>query len=224
MPRDGRAGSGQVAWIWDLPVRIFHWLLVGLLGFSWWSGEQHAMDWHRLSGYAIVGLLVFRLYWGFAGGRTARFSQFVRGPRAAIAYARGRYPARPGHNPIGAYSVIALLLVLATMVTSGLFAVDIDGIESGPLSDYVSFDQGRLAAKIHHMTFNVLLALVALHVFAILVYLARRQNLIAPMIHGRRRLGEEEPAEPLGASWWKAALGIAAAAAFVWAVSRGFRW
>jgi cytochrome b len=214
----------RVAWLWDLPVRLFHWLLVGLLGFSWWSGEHHDMDWHRLSGYAIVALLIFRIYWGFVGGRTARFAQFVKGPRAALDYVRGRHTAAPGHNPIGGWSVLALLLTLAVMVSTGLFSVDVDGLESGPLSDYVSFDNGRLAAGVHHVAFNVLLALVALHVLAILVYLVRRHDLIGPMIHGRRRLVGEEEAGPLGASWWKAALGVVLAAAIAWAISKEFRF
>ncbi|MDO7840735.1 cytochrome b/b6 domain-containing protein [Sphingomonas immobilis] len=214
----------RVAWLWDLPVRLFHWLLVGLLGFSWWSGEQHEMDWHRLSGYAIVGLLIFRVYWGFAGGRTARFAQFVKGPRAALDYVRGRYTAAPGHNPVGGWSVLALLATLTVMVGTGLFAVDVDGLESGPLSDYVSFDAGRTAAEVHHLAFNALLALVALHVVAILVYLVRRKNLIGPMIHGRRTLAGEEQAAPLGASWWKAGVGVVIAAAIAWAISKGFRF
>ncbi len=86
-PQDA-ASRPLFARVWDAPVRLFHWLLVGLLGFSWWSGEQHEMEWHRWSGYAILALLVFRIYWGFFGGRTARFTQFVRGPAAAFAYLR----------------------------------------------------------------------------------------------------------------------------------------
>jgi cytochrome b len=214
--------------IWDLPVRLFHWLLVALLAFSWWSGEQHEMDWHRRSGYAILALVVFRLYWGFAGGRTARFGHFLRGPRTAFAYLRslGRRPYRPGpgHNPIGGWSVVLMLAALGAMVVAGLFAVDVDGLESGPLADYVSFDQGRTAADIHGLIFNILLALAALHILAILAYLiALRHNLIAPMIHGRRRIAAGDTAEPLGASPWKALIGIALAAALAYLVSTGFR-
>lgn len=215
--------------VWDLPVRLFHWLLVALLGFSWWSGENHEMDWHRLSGYAILALLVFRLYWGFAGSRTARFTQFVRGPRAAFAYLRtlGKrpYQAADGHNPVGGWSVVLMLATLVVMVTAGLFSVDVDGLESGPLADYVSFDTGRVAASVHHLVFNVLLALVALHVLAVLFYLiGLRHNLIAPMIHGRRRAGAEAIAARLGASPWKAAIGLVLAIGFAYAVSKGFRF
>ncbi|MBJ7443417.1 MAG: cytochrome b/b6 domain-containing protein, partial [Sphingobium sp.] len=171
-------------------IRLFHWLLVGLLGFSWWSGERHEMEWHRLSGYAILFLLIFRLYWGFVGSGTARFVHFVRSPRTAFAYLRNLrtrpYRATAGHNPVGGWSVLLMLVSLIAMVTAGLFAVDVDGLESGPLADYVSFDQGRMAADLHGLLFNLLLALVALHIVAILYYLLRlRHNLIGPMIHGR---------------------------------------
>ena len=229
MPAERPATGTIVARIWDAPVRLFHWLLVGLLAFSWWSGEHHDMDWHRRSGYAILALLIFRIYWGFFGGRTARFAQFVRGPRAAFAYAlalaKGRHATTPGHNPIGGWSVIAMLATLTVMVSAGLFSVDVDGLESGPLADYVSFDDGRAAAAIHHLVFNLLLGLVALHVLAVLFYLVRlRHDLITPMIHGRRRAREDEPVEELAASGWKAVLGIVIAGAGAYAVARGFRF
>ena len=141
------AGTTRAAPLWDVPVRAFHWLLIALIAFSWWSGENHEMEWHRTSGYAILALVVFRLFWGLAGGRTARFARFVRGPRAVIAYVRGGAGAAPGHNPLGGWSVVAMLATVAAMVTAGLFAVDVDGLESGPLADYVTFDQGRMAAQ-----------------------------------------------------------------------------
>jgi len=217
----------MVARIWDAPVRLFHWLLVALLGFSWWSGEQHEMEWHRRSGYCILALLIFRIYWGFVGGRTARFAQFIRGPRAALAYARslvkGTYIAEPGHNPLGGWSVVLMLATLVTMVVAGLFSVDVDGLESGPLADYVSFDQGRVAAHVHAFVLNLLLALIATHLVAILFYLVRlRHNLIGPMITGRGP-GGNTSVEERGASWVKVLLGIVLAALSTYAVSRGFR-
>ncbi|MCI4592565.1 cytochrome b/b6 domain-containing protein [Sphingobium sp. BYY-5] len=215
--------------IWDLYIRLFHWLLVGLLAFSWWSGERHEMEWHRLSGYAILFLLAFRLYWGFFGGRTARFAHFVRGPGAAIAYLRtlGQRPYRatPGHNPVGGWSVLLMLAALMGMVTAGLFAVDVDGLESGPLADYVSFDQGRSASDIHGVLFNLLLALTALHVVAILFYLLRlRHDLVGPMIHGHRAASAEDMIDHVEASPWKALVGIVIAAACTYAIATGFRF
>lgn len=214
--------------IWDLPVRVFHWLLVALIAFSWWSAEQHEMEWHRWSGYGILGLIVFRVFWGFAGSRTARFSQFVRGPGKVLAYT-GALAKRPhtqadGHNPLGGWSVIALLLTIAAMVTAGLFAVDVDGLESGPLADYISFDQGRAAAEFHELVFNVLTALIALHVAAIVFYLIwHRQNLIGAMITGRGRLSSGGGASDVRWSRWKAVFGVGLAALCAFAVSSGFR-
>jgi cytochrome b len=218
----------QFVKIWDAPIRLFHWLLVALLAFSWWSGEQHDMERHRYSGYAILALLVFRIYWGLVGSGTARFTQFVRGPRAALIYARslfnGTHVASSGHNPIGGWSVILMLVSLTVMVTAGLFSIDVDGLESGPLADYVSFDQGRAAAAVHHFTFNIILALVALHVLAILFYLVRlRHNLITPMISGRRRVDAPEQKVESGAPLWKAIPGIVIALAATYSVAQGFR-
>lgn len=186
---------------WDAPVRLFHWLLVALMAFSWWSGEEHYMEWHRFSGYGILALLVFRIYWGFAGTRTARFGQFVRPPRTVLAYARslGKRTASEaeGHNPLGGWSVVLMLSTLAVMVLAGLFAVDVDGFESGPLADYVTFEQGRTAAELHELVFNLILALITLHVAAIVFYLVwKRQNLVGAMIHGSRKaVGESDAAD-----------------------------
>lgn len=228
MPSDDTPATESVAArIWDAPIRLFHWLLVALLGFSWWSGKHHTMDWHRLSGYCILALLIFRIYWGFVGGRTARFTQFVRGPRAVYNYARSfathPHPAAPGHNPAGGWSVVVMLVVLMTMVVAGLFAVDVDGLESGPLADYVSFDQGRIAAHVHGLVFNLLLGLGALHVLAILFYLVRlRRNLIVPMITGRAP-STNGPADDLRASPWTVLLGVVLAGLCSYAIAHGFR-
>lgn len=219
-------GSTQ---IWDLPLRLFHWLLVALIAFSWWSGENHEMDWHRRSGYCILALLLFRLWWGFTGSRTARFGQFVRGPGAVLAYAktlgtRSRHAA-DGHNPLGGWSVVAMLVALAAMVIAGLFSVDVDGIESGPLADYISFDLGRTAAEVHETVFNVILALVALHVIAVIFYLSfKRHNLVGPMITGRKATSESEAVEEARWSPVLALAGIVIAGAVAWAASKGFRF
>lgn len=214
--------------VWDAPIRLFHWMLVALLAFSWWSGEQHEMEWHRYSGYAILALLIFRIYWGFVGSRTARFTQFVRGPSAALAYARslfnGTHVATPGHNPLGGWSVVLMLVSLIVMVTAGLFSIDVDGLESGPLADYVSFDQGRAAAAVHHLIFNILLAVMALHVLAILFYLVKlRHNLILPMLTGRRRAQGGEPVSDFDINLWKVVIGIAIALVCTYAIAQGFR-
>jgi len=113
--------------VWDAPVRLFHWALAVLVVFSYASGQLGGalMPWHVRSGYAILALLLFRILWGFFGSDTARFSSFVRGPRIAIAYARetlaGRHRPVVGHNPLGGWMVVAMIVLVATQAGSGLF-------------------------------------------------------------------------------------------------------
>lgn len=188
----GTAGAPSRIRIWDAPVRLFHWAIVALFGVLWWSGEERLFDWHRLAGYTLLALVLFRVIWGLVGSQTARFSSFVRGPGTVAAYVRGsmfRRGAAPhaGHNPLGGWSVILLLALLALQVGLGLFAVDVDGMESGPFSYLVEFDTGRFAAETHELVFNLLLATIALHVVAVAFYLVvRRENLVRPMITGAR--------------------------------------
>jgi cytochrome b len=217
--------AGARAKLWDGPVRLVHWLLVVLIAFSWWSSEDH-LNWHRWSGYAIAGLVFFRIWWGFAGSDAARFSSFVRGPKAIAAYARtlGRrdVAVTPGHNPLGALSVIAILAVLVVQVALGLFAVDVDAFEAGPLSDRVSFETGRGIAEWHELNFRILQGLVVLHVLAIAFYAVwKRTNLLGPMITGRREL----PSDPglAGAPWWRVILGVVLAGGAAWFLSKGLR-
>lgn len=212
--------------LWDGPVRLVHWLLVALLAFSWWSSDDH-LNWHRWSGYAILGLVLFRVWWGFAGAGAAKFSNFVRGPGATLAYLKtlGRRDRSdlPGHNPLGALSVIAILLVLAVQVGTGLFAVDIDAFEAGPFSDRVSFETGRKIAEWHELSFRVLQGLVVLHVAAVLFYVIwKRTDLIGAMMTGKRRFPDDPDLDR--APLWRLALGVALAGAIAWALSKGFRF
>src|ERR1700726_3554826 len=141
---DAPAGARPRVRVWDGFTRLVHWLLVVLMGVSWWTAGHHHMDYHRYSGYALLGVLSFRLYWGVFGSTTARFAHFVKGPRSIWRYLRSKARhVTPGHNPLGALSVLALLGLLLAQVTLGLFSVDVDGIESGPLSHWVSFETGR---------------------------------------------------------------------------------
>lgn len=210
--------------LWDGPTRIVHWLLVAALGFAWWSAENDKLEWHRWAGYSVLGLLVFRLIWGFVGSRTARFGSFVRGPAATLAYLK-TLPDRghadtAGHNPMGALSVLAILAVLIVQVVTGLFAVDIDAFEAGPLSDRVDFDRGRLFAQWHHWSFTALQVLVVLHLAAIGFYLVyKRANLIGPMITGRRGFARD-PGLAF-APLWRALLVAAVAFAMMAWVSKG---
>ncbi len=213
--------------VWDAPTRLVHWLFVLLVAFSWWTAEERHMQWHFWSGLTIAGLLVFRIYWGFAGPETARFARFVKGPGDILGYAgklfRTGYRASFGHNPLGALSVIAILAALAAQVGLGLFATDTDGLESGPLSRYVSYEFSRGAGELHEDAFNILIWLIALHVAAIAFYLVvKRINLIGPMVTGSRRGGEVEgPASGIApVPVWRFFLGVAISLAMVWLMAR----
>lgn len=201
--------------VWDVPVRLFHWLLVALVAVSVSTGYVggNLMRWHVWSGCGILGLLIFRLLWGFAGGTTARFAHFVRGPRAALAYARGvlgRTPSHmPGHNPLGGWMVLLLLASAALQAGTGLFSND-DIATEGPLYDKVSKATSDTISAVHQANAVVLLTLIGLHVAAVLFYLwYKRENLLRPMITGRKQIA----AQPLPALRFPGALRAAALAA-----------
>lgn len=200
--------------VWDLPIRLFHWVLVALLGFSWWSGKNDHLDWHMWSGLAVLTLLIFRLLWGVFGSSTARFANFVRGPKAVMAYLRDMRGWQPvGHTPLGAISVLALLVALKFQVVTGLIQTDDDGLVEGPLAHLVSFDTAEAAHDMHELVFNVLLGLVGLHVAAILFYrLVLGKNLARPMVTGRAPIdAATQPMRP--GRWWAALLCLVAALA-----------
>ena len=200
--------------VWDLPVRLFHWTLAALIPFSWWSAENDHLDWHIWSGCAILMLLIFRLLWGFVGSSTARFASFVRGPRGLFAYLRNSETRRGiGHSPLGALSVLALLAAVAVQVGLGLVSTDEDGFNQGPLANLVSLDASESARDLHETMFYVLLALIALHVAAILFYrLIHHKKLVGAMITGKAEA--EAGAEPMRPGrWWVALLCLVAALA-----------
>jgi cytochrome b len=198
--------------IWDAPTRLFHWALAALIGFSWWSAEEHHLDWHIWSGLAVLTLIIFRLLWGVFGSSTARFANFVRGTRHIRSYLSDMKGWRPiGHTPLGALSVLVMLGAVAFQAGLGLFAADEDGFYEGPLARLVSLDRSDQLTDLHEDWFNVILVLIGLHVAAILFYrLFFKKKLIGPMIHGR---GEVEPGvEPMRPGrWWAALLCLAVA-------------
>jgi cytochrome b len=203
------AGRGEEQPVWDLPIRLVHWLLAGLIAFSWWSAEYHHTDWHIWSGLAVLALLIFRLLWGFVGSSTARWSSFVRGPASVFAHLRGRWNGI-GHTPLGALSVVAIFVAVAVQVGLGLVAEDEDGIYTGPLYRFVSIDTSDRAREIHELWFNVILGLIVLHVAAIIFYRLRGKNLTKPMITGRAALAPGT--EPMrSGKWWAALVCLAVA-------------
>jgi cytochrome b len=210
--------------VWDLPTRIFHWAVVLLIPYAWWTATHDQLERHRLVGYTLLGLILFRLIWGFVGSAPSRFASFVRGPATVLRYVRGKSgSAVPGHNPLGAWSIVAMLLAIAGQITLGLFAVDEDGLESGPLSDRLDFDTSRALALIHHKLFWVIVALIALHVGAIFFYLLRGRNLTPAMVTGRTPADPGTEA-PTIAPLWRAIPAAALAAAFAWFVASGLRF
>lgn len=171
--------------VWDLPVRLFHWLLVASVVFAYVSGKLggNLIDWHGRAGFLIVGLVVFRILWGFVGTPTARFATFVRGPAAIRAYLKGEWRG-VGHNPVGAFSVLALLALVGAQAATGLFTND-DIAYQGPFADWAGKELSDSFHSWHAWLQNGLLALVVLHVAAIAFYLrVKKQNLVKPMITG----------------------------------------
>jgi cytochrome b len=180
--------------VWDLPVRLVHWALVALLAFQVASGKigGKLIDWHMVSGYAILVLVLFRLLWGFAGSSSARFAGFLARPARALRFASRllarRAEAYPGHNPLGGWMVIALLVSLLVQVGTGLFAND--GIATeGPLAALISIELSDRLTTLHRWNLGILLVLAAVHTAAALYHwLALRENLIGAMFTGIKRL------------------------------------
>lgn len=187
--------------VWDLPTRLFHWLLtlavIGLVITAKVGGN--AMTWHFRLGYLVLGLMAFRLLWGLLGGRWSRFANFVYRPTTTWRYLRRQ--GRPdehldvGHNPLGSFSVFALLLVLLVQLGTGLIADD-EIANVGPLNRFVETATG-LAATGWHQSFGqwLVISLALLHVLAVLYYLWRKRiNLVTPMISGDKVLPAGTPA------------------------------
>jgi cytochrome b len=179
--------------VWDLPLRLFHWLLVLSLGALWATGKAgfDYMQYHMYLGYWTLGLIVFRLIWGFVGPRHARFSSFVTGPTGLWRYARGlaagtMIQSSVGHNPLGGISVLLMLALVGFQITTGMFATD-DILWTGPYNGAVSSATADKLTSLHHLNFNIILAAVALHIMAIAFYfLFKKQNLVAAMLHGKK--------------------------------------
>lgn len=187
MPTDPGATEDRIR-VWDAPTRLFHWSIVALVFLSWLSADQGYMTVHLWSGLTLLALLLFRLGWGLMGSTTARFSDFLHPPRKVIAYLKsGGGLLHAGHNPASGLMVIALLAVLLAQVLTGLFGND--GLKfSGPLALLVSDDVSDQLTRIHGIIFNIILALVWLHVVAVGFYhFVKGDNLVAPMVSGKKR-------------------------------------
>lgn len=181
--------TGDEVLVWDLPVRAAHWLIVLCVAGSFathYAGVEW-FAWHRRCGYALFVLVAFRIAWGFAGTRHARFGQFLRGPRAMFDYLRGRAEGETaGHNPLGGWSVVAMLALLLLQATTGLFGND-EIVNAGPFYGWVGPGTSNRITTLHRLGSDGLLALMALHVTAVAWYaLVRRRPLVRAMVTGRK--------------------------------------
>jgi cytochrome b len=207
--------------VWDLPLRLFHWLLALAVAAAIITGEigGNLIDWHGRIGVFIAGLLAFRIVWGFIGSTHARFASFFPTPSRIAAYLKGEW-RKPGHNPLGALSVFALLGALALLAGSGLFAND-DIAFNGPLAALIDKDLSDKLGGWHVAIFNLLAALAALHVAAIVFYAkAKKKNLVLPMLTGKVRASADTPAAAGGGAV-RFAVALAVAVAVAWAVGGG---
>jgi cytochrome b len=217
------AGPPRSVLVWDLPTRLFHWLLVVLVIISFVTAKigGNAMQYHEWSGFTILVLLLFRMVWGVVGGRESRFVTFVRGPSAGVHYAMNLLRKNSsthylGHNPLGGWSIIAMLFALLVQAATGLFAND-DITTEGPLFDWVSKATSDGLTRVHNLNQTVIIALVCIHVLAVLFYLFyKRENLVKPMITGVKEWSGAGPHPATGRNWIAALIaGLAALAVYL---------
>lgn len=188
--------------IWDLPTRLFHWLLVVCItgAVVCVNIGGNLMQWHAYFGYAALSLVLFRVLWGFIGPVHSRFITFIPSPQRLIAFLRGKVGSGLGHNPLGSLSVIALLLVVGIQASTGLFTDD-DIAFQGPLAKYVPNATVSLLSSIHAFNSNILFGLIGLHLLAIGYHQwVKRESLILPMIQGDKEVDVERDGKGLPAS------------------------
>lgn len=187
--RPPRAALPPDIMVWDPLLRLVHWSFALLIPAAWWTAENHRWALHKRIGLVLLGLLAFRLLWGFIGPETARFAQFVKGPRAVIDHLRGgagKTAGAIGHSPLGGWSTLVLLGVLLVQVGLGLFAGDPFDGTTGPLNALVGFEFADTITDLHETIFWVIVGLIALHLAAITFYALRGDDLLSPMVGGTR--------------------------------------
>ena len=201
--------------VWDLPLRLFHWLLLICVAGALITIQFKAMDWHGRFGLAVLGLLTFRLVWGMIGSTHARFWAFAPGPKSLSDYLRGRWHGL-GHNPLGALSVFAILSVLVFQSVTGLFADDVIAY-TGPLRRAVSIDTASLLTSWHMRMEWVIYGLIALHLAAIAFHeWIKRERLVKPMITGRKAVESSHAHDARGGGWIAFVIAVLVAVGAVW--------
>ena len=216
--------------VWDGFVRCFHWSLVLLFVVSVVTGKVggNAIQWHMWSGYAILALVIFRIIWGFVGGEYARYASFLSGPVRALKFAKGllgkAHEHVIGHNPVGGWMVLVLLLLLAAQGGLGLFSND-EIATTGPLARYVSDETSITLMSRHRVLGDLLLILVGVHIVAVLFHLIiRKENLIRAMFHGNKELPPELAREAQAARKASLPLGFVVLTLAIAAVAVAVNW
>lgn len=207
-------------YVWDWPLRVFHWLLVVAVTGAYITGQLggELTDWHARFGSLTLGLLVFRLIWGLVGSTHARFVNFFPTWSKLLAYVRGDWLG-VGHNPLGALAVFALLGVLIILVATGLFANDDIAFE-GPLFSLIDKDLSDKLSGWHIRSVNVLLILLGLHISSILFYqVVKKADLLAPMVTGKKQMPRSlAPSDIRSAGPLRLLISLALASLVVWGV------
>ena len=232
--------------VWDLPVRLFHWALVLLLIVQVVTGQIGGglMSWHLYSGYCVLVLMIFRILWGFAGGTHARFASFLASPAATLRFAKRLFSREAvpqvGHNPLGGWMVILMIVSLTLQAASGLFANDGAAAE-GPLAAKVSLEDSNFLSEFHRWNLKLLLLLAGVHIAAVIFHwVVKKDNLVGAMFTGVKRVPEaavherreglrdtpprraasREAASAYFASSWRALILLAVAVALVYMLVR----
>lgn len=210
--------------VWDLPLRLFHWSLVLAIATAYVTGEigGSLADWHGRVGVFVLGLLIFRLIWGFLGTTHARFFSFFPTPGRLLDYFNGRWQGH-GHNPLGALSVFALLAIISALVATGLFSND-DIAFHGPFYDLVDKEFSDTLSGWHGLVFDVLFLLIGLHITAITLYLILKdENLIRPMVTGKKSVSTPEQKTGAETGWYgRFIVAALVAGGIAWSVHSGF--
>ncbi|MDR0563494.1 MAG: cytochrome b/b6 domain-containing protein [Azoarcus sp.] len=207
--------------VWDVPTRLFHWLLVLLTIAAFITGfKGEFIELHGQIGLAIVGLLAFRLVWGIIGSTYARFAQFVPGPGRLLAYLRGQWHGL-GHNPLGAFSVLGLLALMLFQVCSGLVSDNEAGF-AGPLKNLISHEMAVFLTGLHTKNIWLIIGLVSLHVLSIAFYfVAKNNNMLTPMFTGYKTVDDPALEPARGGGWLPFILALSVAVGIVWVASGG---
>jgi len=214
------AAAEKATLIWDLPTRLFHWSLVAAVAASWWTAKYEESETHAAIGYAVLGLILFRLIWGIAGSETSQLAALAAPPLQVVGhlqrlFRKGKLQHEAGHNAAGGYAVLLLLACITIQAVTGLFLYD-EELFWGPLNDLVSGRTAERLRDLHRWNFNVLQGLVVFHLLAILFYgLAKGLNLVRPMVSGRAFLPPGS-SEPHTAPISRALAAAAASGAIIW--------